>query len=426
MQQHLASIEAKYGDDLEAAKALLTRPPAIHDEPEMVITTASPAEKKKVTIDKEAVVFRSGPITLTPTGDVHGVLVACPSGGPANPSSSASSGSGGPSGGSLPGGVPPSAGKQDGRQQPYDIEKDKGTQVPFPSIDEFGIKLFTSMGEEHLLASYLDCNGPCEKHITVQYVEASDPLIWIARAAADVPPDTVMLVPWTSPLVRIVTDTTTDSGGALLQSVTTRPKHLFAGLPLVAMMQVACPDLDESLLLAARSPLSGKHSCKIAPPAFWCALEAGEKDEGRANMEMRFAKMEFKSASMQVDERPRKRRRDPKVQVTFPILVNVKPLNEGDALVFPRGTKFQITDGAADQDGSPSVQKASAVLKVDLPPFHVTPPPPLCCPFVSAYPHYLHAHVFNFSTSGRVNRFGTSFLSLRRRAMPMPRGEWVA
>ena len=333
------------------AKALRVRPPVIHDEPDLVLTSASPAEKKKEKMDDEAVVLRTGPITLTATGEVGGAVAACPSavlsaapgstnlGAPA----SASSGSGGPSSGVASGGVPPSA--ADERLKPYDISKDLCTSLSFPLVDDFGIKLFMSMGEEHLLAAYVDCAGPVGKHIKVQYVEASDPMIWMARCASDAPPESLVLVPWASPLVRIVEDTKEHPDGVLLESIK-RPKHLFAGLPLVATVLVTCGDLDESVLLAARSPLSGKQTCSLAPPAFWCVLEAGEGEEERANMAMRSATMEFKSAPMAIAERARKRRRDPKLQVTFPILVNVKPLKEDDVLVFPRGAKFQITEAA--------------------------------------------------------------------------------
>ena len=370
MQQHLSSIELKYGDDLMAAKALHVRPPVIHDEPDLVITSASPAEKKKEKKDDEAAVLRAAPITLTDTGEVGGVVAACPSvvlsaasgstdlGAPA----STSSGSGGPSSGVASGGVPPSA--ADGRLKPYDIRKDSCTSLSFPLVDDFGIKLFMSMGEEHLLAAYVDCLGPVDKHVKVQYVEASDPMIWMARCVSDAPPESLVLVPWTSPLVRIVEDTKEHPDGLLLESIK-RPKHLFAGLPLVATVLVACGDVDESVLLAARSPLSGKQTHSLAPPAFWCVLEADDGEEERANMVMRYATMEFKSAPISIAERPRKRRRDPKLQVTFPILVNVKPLKEGDVLVFPRGTNFQSTGastGAAEETdlSAPQQPKAKA------------------------------------------------------------------
>ena len=93
-------------------------------------------------------------------------------------------------------------------------------------------------------------------------------------------------------------------------------------------------------------------SYTTAPSAFWCVVEADEGDEGRANMEMRVLTMEFKSAALSIAGQPKKRRRDPKLQLTFPVLVNIKPLKEGDVLVFPRGTRFVATPVADEAGGS--------------------------------------------------------------------------
>ena len=274
-------------------------------------------------------------------------MVACPLGGSL---SSADFGGLPSSSSAASGGVPPETkamdkGDEESRQKPYDVKEDVCTQVPLPSVDGYGIKLFTTMAEQHLLAALLDCAGPVQSHINVEFVEASEPLIWMARASADIPLDTVTLVPWAAPLVRIVNDAQKNPDGVLFESIK-RPKHHVGGLPLAAMIQVACPDLQESLLLAARSPLSGKQSFNHAPAAFWRALEAAEE---RVNMEMRFATMEFTNPLLQIDERPKKKRKSVKLQVTFPILLNFKPLKEGDALVFSRGTKFQIKDDELKQ-----------------------------------------------------------------------------
>ena len=333
LQHNLASVEKRYSDDLMAAKAMISAPLPIHDEPEMIAVAGVKEKKEKDVKEDEAVVLRSGPITLTSTGDVGGV----PPG--VAPTGSASSSSNSPAGAIVVGGVAPASAD---RKRSYNIDRDACTGVPFPSIGDFGIKLFTSMAEEHLLAAYIDMFGNVNPHIVVEYVEASDPIMWLARCRDSVPPEKIMLVPWASPLTRIVKDTKADPDGVLLQSIK-RPKHLFAGLPLVATVEAACPDISESVVLAARSPLGGKMSYNTAPAAFWCAMEADEGDDGRANMEMRLFTMEFKSATLIIDGQPKKRRRDPKLQVTFPILVNTKPLKAGDTLVFRRGTKFTAT-----------------------------------------------------------------------------------
>ena len=150
-------------------------------------------------------------------------------------------------------------------------------------------------------------------------------------------------------MTRLVTDIDQHPDGVLLKSIK-RPKHMLPGLPLVATIEVACPDLTDRVVLAARSPLmASKVSYDHAMPAFWCAVEA-EKDDGQhVNMELRTATVDFKGGSVSIDNHQKRRRRDPKMQITFPVLVNSKPLKEGDVLVFANGTQFAISNPADEQ-----------------------------------------------------------------------------
>ena len=204
MQHQLFKIESQYADDLIAARAICEKPPPIHDEPPMIV--ASPDEKK-VKESTEAVVMRSGPITLTADGVVGGGVAPGSPGGMAPPRASSGSQSAAASSGGQSAVVPvggTNTGKK--RKMPYDIGLDLGTSLPFPPIEKFGIKLFVAIAEQQLLASYIDMFGQIHCSITVQFVEASDPMMWRARAMENVPSEGVVLVPWASPLTRIVKD----------------------------------------------------------------------------------------------------------------------------------------------------------------------------------------------------------------------------
>ena len=67
-------------------------------------------------------------------------------------------------------------------------------------------------------------------------------------------------------------------------------------------------------------------------------------------MEMRTATVEFKRPTLSINDRAKKRRRDPKLQITFPVLVNIKPLKKDDDLVFAHGTNFASKDATILSD----------------------------------------------------------------------------
>ena len=79
LQQILASIDSKYCTDLVAAKALASRPPAIHDTPEMLVIADADKKPKAGKATKEVdEPMRSAPITLSADGDANGFPAACP------------------------------------------------------------------------------------------------------------------------------------------------------------------------------------------------------------------------------------------------------------------------------------------------------------------------------------------------------------
>ncbi len=335
MEQSLATIEQKYGDGLLEAGAITSKPPAIHDVPEMITPSQDSGvgekekgkEKGKASSSKKpeaAEVMRSGPITLSADGDAQGSSpqAACPQASSAQAACPVASGA-------------PQA------VQAYAVEQTQCTMVPFPALEDYGSKLFLMMGEEHLLSAFVFAAASVTEHIQVGRVEASDPMIWMARATKDCPPDALTLVPWAPSLMRIVADPKAYPDGVALESFR-RPRHHFGGLPLLATLRMQCPSLGDTENLVARSPLTGKFPGNVAPSAFWCVLEAGEGDEGRVNMEVRVAEMQFTTTPPKVDQTPKKKMKPLDLLFTFPVLVNTRPLKQGDTLVFPRGTEFHL------------------------------------------------------------------------------------
>ena len=177
-----------------------------------------------------------------------------------------------------------------------------------------GVQLFIHFEEVQLLSAFIESQAVVAIKIEVQYVEKSEPMIWMARALASVPAEHLVLVPWVSPLVRIVDDKT--DKGIVLDSIK-RPKHLLGGLPVVAVVKVACPSLDDEVLFAARSPLSGKQLFSAASSPFWCVQEAVEGDAALVNMECRMVTVDFTIACFKIDDRPLKRKKPPSCRLAF-------------------------------------------------------------------------------------------------------------
>ena len=164
-------------------------------------------------------------------------------------------------------------------------------------------------------------------------------------------------------------------GNRTLLSSIKRPKHLFGGLPLLATIRAECASAGDSMVFAVRSPLSGKQSLAEAPSPFWCALEAaGDEEEARINMQMELARFEFSTVPMHVgDGQPKKKRKGTVLAVTFPVLVNSKPLKKGDTLLFRHGTQFLAVAEDADAKGTEEKGDSAEQASADKAP---APPPP--------------------------------------------------
>ena len=341
LQKHLNSIELKYGDDLIACGACQERPAVIHDAPELALPPDSKDKDKAK--EKEADVMRTGPITLAQDGTVAGSVVI---GG----ESTAADASMAPA--QVAGGMAPEAVAVQAKQA-YDIEDKDCQPVAYPVIEKFGAMLFLRMAEEKLLEAHLEALGVCTNKVAVSYVPKSDPIIWMARACNSFPADTLMLVPWASSLIQVTNEVEEESDAVPLKSIK-RPKFLFSGLPLLATIMVECAEVDEALVFAARSPLAAKQDLNFAPSPFWCVLEAAEKEEEqKINMEVKVAKMNFDTVRMfQAGLPPKKKQKPNKMEFSFPVLVNSKPLKEDDILVVAHRSSFvleELEDGEDEE-----------------------------------------------------------------------------
>ena len=239
--------------------------------------------------------------------------------------------------------------------QPYDVSEAIKQVDPGP-CDPFGFMLFAKFAEAQLLNSHIFHQNGAKGLVQVENSEATDPMVWLARARAAVPPGALVLVPWVASLVRLIPEGSTDSDAIAERSIK-RPRHLHGGLPLFAKITITCKTLDDIVHFAARSPLAGKLSSSVAcPSAFWCVLEAGEGDEERVNMKLESGHMSFPAMQAQISGTPAcRKKKSPMIDIDFPVLVNSRPIMKGEALIMERGLKLEVGEHL---DGQKTEQQA--------------------------------------------------------------------
>ena len=157
-------------------------------------------------------------------------------------------------------------------------------------------------------------------------------------------------------MARLVPEEGKDSDGIAEKSIK-RPRHLHGGLPLFAKIRTSCKPLDDIVHFAARSPLADKLSSAAAcPSAFWCVLEAGEGDEERVNMKLETGHMSFPATQLQISGTPAcRKRRSLMIDIEIPVLVNSRPIMQGEALIMKRGIQLEVGEHL---DGEKTEQQA--------------------------------------------------------------------
>ena len=239
--------------------------------------------------------------------------------------------------------------------QPYDISEESKQLSPGLS-DNIGFTLFEKFTEAQLLNAHIFHHNVAKTLIQVEIVEATDPMVWLARARAAVAPGALVLVPWVAQLARLVPENGKDSDGIAEKSIK-RPRHLHGGLPLFAKIRTSCKPLKDIVHFAARSPLAGKLSSAAAcPSAFWCVLEAGKGDEERVNMKLETGQMSFPATQLQISGTPAcRKKRSHMIDIEIPVLVNSKPIKKGEVLIMNRGIKLEVSE---QPDGDMTDQQA--------------------------------------------------------------------
>ena len=225
--------------------------------------------------------------------------------------------------------------------QAYDIvETSKAMDLSLS--DTIGFTLFQKYAECQLLNAHIFHSNVAQRLIAVEIVEAAEPMVWLARAKAAVPPGGIVLIPWVASLVRLAPDAVRDSD-AITEASIKRPKHFHGGLPLFAKLTIECKTLDDIVHLAARSPLPTLSTSAACPSAFWCVLEAGEGDDERVNMKMETAHMSFPAVQAEISGKPAcRKKKSPMIDLSIPVLINSKPLKEGQALIRERCSQLEI------------------------------------------------------------------------------------
>ena len=239
--------------------------------------------------------------------------------------------------------------------QPYDIsEETKQLDAALP--DSVGFSLFQKFAEVQLLNSHIFHHNGAKNLIQVENVEATDPMVWLARARVAVSPGALVLVPWVASLARLVPEEGNDSDGIVEKSIK-RPRHLHGSLPLFAKIRISCKQLGDNVDFAARSPLAGKLSSAAAcPSAFWCVLEAGEGDDERVNMKLETGHMSFPATQAKISGTPAcRKKKSHQIDIEIPVLVNSRPIKKGQVLIMDRGIKLEVGEHL---DGGNTEQQA--------------------------------------------------------------------
>ena len=158
--------------------------------------------------------------------------------------------------------------------------------------------------------------------VEVMTIDASEPVLWQARALRQLPIEELTLIPF-SPTALIPC-----KDGDKIK----RPTTLHPSLPFHIVCETGAADLGDSAKFIIKTPIGGKLG-NVAPPPFWCVLEA--MDDADANMEYRGCTINNGIPSITIDRKGKKHKK-PKLTpltVTFKVLVNIKPLERGECLV---------------------------------------------------------------------------------------------
>ena len=177
----------------------------------------------------------------------------------------------------------------------------------------------------------------CLKHklsslsVEVHVLEASDPVVYQARALAKVAVGELVLVPFVSAEMTPFVEGTKWK----------RPRTLHPHLPFAVVCSGAAPTYEEYHHFLAKSPLASASSVPASAPApFWAALQAQSPEH--ANLKIVNVVMTIPSTAVHLEQEVAAAKKAKKakaekampLEVRVPALVNTRPIERGEVLIF--------------------------------------------------------------------------------------------
>lgn len=188
----------------------------------------------------------------------------------------------------------------------------------------------------------------CAQSVEVCVVEASEPIVFQARALKDFDLNQLVLVPYTEAELHPIAD------GDKVK----RPKSLHPHLPFLVTCTAGAFDLDDTTHFLIKSPLA---SCRTlpeqAPAPFWAALEA--QASTHPNVRATTFRMTVGGATFALEQEPpakRGRKSDtaPSLSVAVPVLVNMKAIQHGSVLVYTELLLLEGSESRSPGKGEPN------------------------------------------------------------------------
>ena len=308
-QAALAKIEARYAEELLAASAFTERPPALYAAPALA-KTAGTAEAKATSKIAKPQGPKGAVEVLTEDGVFDAAALASAASGPSGSASSAG---------------PAAAGAAAAAQLAYHLAEDGFARVEAVPWGNYGKELWRRFAQQGLLQMHLKHKASASA-VEVSVLEASEPIVFQARALQAMPQGSLVLIPYVSAELLDFAE------GSKLK----RPRALHPHLPFSVPCQAGVPDMGDVARFLAKSPLaSGPAIPASAPAPFWAVLEAQAEED--ANMESTTFELATSLPTFVLNDGAKKRGKKDHpaaMKVIVPAMANIKPLQRCEVLVF--------------------------------------------------------------------------------------------
>ena len=318
----LAGIEEKYAEELHACGAFSDKPRPLHVEPAMARTVGTPQAQ-------------AGPKKRPRPSSEPEILV---DDAVAAPGTAADGSEGKPA-----------------LVLAYDLPSEGMARLEPPAWETVVSVLWRRLAQQGLTHGHIKNKASADR-VEVHVLEASDPIVYQARALKAFSPGQLVLVPFASAEPTALADA----------AKWKRPRTLHPHLPFMVALEAGAPDIGDKSRFMVKSPLASSSGVPAsAPPPFWAVLQAQE--EAHANMEVSTMKIVYSGVDIALAGAPKqakKASKPPSLQVDVPVLTNAKALQRGEVLVFAGSPDRFGSLPKEEDDNEDTTEAASASSKM--------------------------------------------------------------